>query len=267
MNGGQQLLANGGQVQPQASLSSSSSSAKLQQLHQYQSQQQAQQQQQQQQQQARLDIEAYRTFVFPETVFTAVTAYQNQLITKMKIDKNPFAKGFRDSSRLSDLDRNDLFDYMGSPGPSGRFVGQAGAPGSLGAAAAAAAAGAHMDAYQLLASAANNPWYSAAAVAAATGANPAAGPGNPFNPMGACSTAQAAQLQATQMWLAAFSACLNGGAGSVPGAPGMHAPPSFGPLASAANLLAPMSGPSPLMPEQALSDTTRPDSSGGSSSS
>ena len=47
----------------------------------------------------------YKTFVFPETVFTAVTAYQNQLITKLKIDSNPFAKGFRDSSRLTDFDR------------------------------------------------------------------------------------------------------------------------------------------------------------------
>lgn len=35
----------------------------------------------------------HKTFVFPETVFTAVTAYQNQLITKLKIDSNPFAKG------------------------------------------------------------------------------------------------------------------------------------------------------------------------------
>lgn len=47
----------------------------------------------------------HKTFVFPETVFTAVTAYQNQLITKLKIDSNPFAKGFRDSSRLTDFDR------------------------------------------------------------------------------------------------------------------------------------------------------------------
>ncbi len=47
----------------------------------------------------------YKTFVFPETSFIAVTAYQNQLITKLKIDSNPFAKGFRDSSRLSDLER------------------------------------------------------------------------------------------------------------------------------------------------------------------
>lgn len=28
-----------------------------------------------------LDSENYRTFVFPETVFTAVTAYQNQLVS------------------------------------------------------------------------------------------------------------------------------------------------------------------------------------------
>jgi T-box protein 20 len=47
----------------------------------------------------------HKTYVFHETVFTAVTAYQNQLITKLKIDSNPFAKGFRDSSRLTDFDR------------------------------------------------------------------------------------------------------------------------------------------------------------------
>lgn len=185
---------------------------------------QASQHQQQQAQAPQLDIEGYRTFVFPETVFTAVTAYQNQLITKMKIDKNPFAKGFRDSSRLSDLDRNDPFEYMCPLGPSGRFVpgpGQPGAmPGSL--EAAAAAAGAHMDAYQLLASAANNPWYSAAVAAAAAGgaANP-----NPFNPMaGAPGSPHVAHLQATQMWLAAFSACLNGNGGS-----GGAGAPSAGP--------------------------------------
>lgn len=45
-----------------------------------------------------IEKEKYRTFVFPETQFTAVTAYQNQLITKLKIESNPFAKGFRDSS-------------------------------------------------------------------------------------------------------------------------------------------------------------------------
>uniref|UniRef100_W5M3H0 T-box transcription factor TBX20 n=1 Tax=Lepisosteus oculatus TaxID=7918 RepID=W5M3H0_LEPOC len=51
-----------------------------------------------------LKSEEFRTFIFTETVFTAVTAYQNQLITKLKIDSNPFAKGFRDSSRLTDIE-------------------------------------------------------------------------------------------------------------------------------------------------------------------
>uniref|UniRef100_A0A4W4FKS9 T-box transcription factor TBX20 n=1 Tax=Electrophorus electricus TaxID=8005 RepID=A0A4W4FKS9_ELEEL len=55
-----------------------------------------------------LKSEEFRTFVFTETVFTAVTAYQNQLITKLKIDSNPFAKGFRDSSRLTDIERESV---------------------------------------------------------------------------------------------------------------------------------------------------------------
>ncbi|XP_063924258.1 T-box transcription factor TBX10-like isoform X2 [Zophobas morio] len=40
--------------------------------------------------------ENFKTFVFPETAFTAVTAYQNHRITQLKIASNPFAKGFRD---------------------------------------------------------------------------------------------------------------------------------------------------------------------------
>uniref|UniRef100_A0A8B9GXD2 T-box domain-containing protein n=1 Tax=Astyanax mexicanus TaxID=7994 RepID=A0A8B9GXD2_ASTMX len=40
---------------------------------------------------------AYLRFTFPEAAFIAVTAYQNQEITKLKIDNNPFAKGFRDN--------------------------------------------------------------------------------------------------------------------------------------------------------------------------
>ncbi|XP_074027257.1 T-box transcription factor TBX20 isoform X1 [Leptinotarsa decemlineata] len=56
-----------------------------------------------------LEQEEYKTFIFPETIFTAVTAYQNQLITKLKIDSNPFAKGFRDSSRLTEFE--SFYDY------------------------------------------------------------------------------------------------------------------------------------------------------------
>ncbi|KAJ8302741.1 hypothetical protein KUTeg_019137 [Tegillarca granosa] len=55
-----------------------------------------------------LDAEEFKTFIFPETVFIAVTAYQNQLITKLKIDSNPFAKGFRDSTRLTEFESSAL---------------------------------------------------------------------------------------------------------------------------------------------------------------
>nr|XP_019937443.1 PREDICTED: T-box-containing protein TBX6L-like isoform X2 [Paralichthys olivaceus] len=43
----------------------------------------------------------FQTFSFPETTFTAVTAYQNPKITKLKIDHNPFAKGFREGGTHS----------------------------------------------------------------------------------------------------------------------------------------------------------------------
>lgn len=43
---------------------------------------------------------------FPETEFVAVTAYQNEAIKSMKINNNPFAKGFRDSG-LSHRNRRD----------------------------------------------------------------------------------------------------------------------------------------------------------------
>ncbi|XP_041348983.1 T-box-containing protein TBX6L-like [Gigantopelta aegis] len=39
----------------------------------------------------------FNTYAFEETTFIAVTAYQNELITQLKIDNNPFAKGFRDN--------------------------------------------------------------------------------------------------------------------------------------------------------------------------
>ena len=40
---------------------------------------------------------SFSTHTFPETVFYAVTAYQNPKITKLKIKYNAFAKGFRSS--------------------------------------------------------------------------------------------------------------------------------------------------------------------------
>ncbi|ERE74785.1 T-box transcription factor TBX3-like isoform 2 [Cricetulus griseus] len=45
----------------------------------------------------KLPYSTFRTYLFPETEFIAVTAYQNDKITQLKIDNNPFAKGFRDT--------------------------------------------------------------------------------------------------------------------------------------------------------------------------
>src|SRR6218665_81592 len=41
------------------------------------------------------------TFTFPETIFVAVTAYQNEQVTQLKIDSNPFAKGFRSTGKAN----------------------------------------------------------------------------------------------------------------------------------------------------------------------
>lgn len=44
------------------------------------------------------DSKNVKTYTFMETQFIAVTAYQNTDITQLKIDNNPFAKGFRENS-------------------------------------------------------------------------------------------------------------------------------------------------------------------------
>ncbi|XP_063145985.1 MAX gene-associated protein isoform X2 [Candoia aspera] len=58
------------------------------------------------------------TFTFPQTEFFAVTAYQNIQITQLKIDYNPFAKGFREdglSSRLQrDVKQNGSSEHEGN---------------------------------------------------------------------------------------------------------------------------------------------------------
>uniref|UniRef100_A0A8C7JKU5 T-box transcription factor 6 n=1 Tax=Oncorhynchus kisutch TaxID=8019 RepID=A0A8C7JKU5_ONCKI len=41
------------------------------------------------------------SFIFPETQFLTVTAYQNNKITELKIQSNPFAKGFREDGMNS----------------------------------------------------------------------------------------------------------------------------------------------------------------------
>lgn len=45
------------------------------------------------------------TFTFPQTEFMAVTTYQNFRITQLKINHNPFAKGFREDGNNSRLNR------------------------------------------------------------------------------------------------------------------------------------------------------------------
>ncbi|CAL1599387.1 unnamed protein product [Knipowitschia caucasica] len=47
-----------------------------------------------------------QTFVFPETQFITVTAYQNNKITELKINANPFAKGFREDGMNSKKQRD-----------------------------------------------------------------------------------------------------------------------------------------------------------------
>lgn len=42
------------------------------------------------------------TFPFPETQFIAVTAYQNEEVTSLKIKYNPFAKAFLDAKERPD---------------------------------------------------------------------------------------------------------------------------------------------------------------------
>ncbi|XP_035523045.1 T-box transcription factor TBX2-like [Morone saxatilis] len=54
----------------------------------------------------KLPYSTFRTYVFPETEFIAVTAYQNEKITQLKIDNNPFAKGFRDTGNGKREKRN-----------------------------------------------------------------------------------------------------------------------------------------------------------------
>ncbi|XP_077306080.1 T-box transcription factor TBX6 [Lithobates pipiens] len=47
------------------------------------------------------------SFTFPETLFLTVTAYQNEKITQLKIQTNPFAKGFREEGLKNKRDRSN----------------------------------------------------------------------------------------------------------------------------------------------------------------
>ncbi|XP_067643008.1 T-box transcription factor TBX6-like isoform X2 [Eurosta solidaginis] len=71
-------------------------------------------------------------FIFPETEFVAVTAYQNDRITKLKIDNNPFAKGFRETGQsrckrklgVLNGDEQDLCDNPSSPSKSSLSISE-----------------------------------------------------------------------------------------------------------------------------------------------
>ncbi|RXG54587.1 T-box-containing protein TBX6L [Armadillidium vulgare] len=52
-----------------------------------------------------LQWSVFNTFSFNETTFIAVTAYQNEKITQLKIDHNPFAKGFRENGHTKNKKR------------------------------------------------------------------------------------------------------------------------------------------------------------------
>ncbi|XP_044926099.1 T-box transcription factor TBX21 isoform X3 [Mustela putorius furo] len=60
-------------------------------------------------------------FTFQETQFIAVTAYQNAEITQLKIDNNPFAKGFRENfeSMYASVDTS----VPSPPGPNCQLLG------------------------------------------------------------------------------------------------------------------------------------------------
>uniref|UniRef100_A0A2K6M276 T-box transcription factor 22 n=1 Tax=Rhinopithecus bieti TaxID=61621 RepID=A0A2K6M276_RHIBE len=64
-----------------------------------------------------LPTEGVKTFSFKETEFTTVTAYQNQQITKLKIERNPFAKGFRDTGRNGSSGSSPVTSSGGAPSP------------------------------------------------------------------------------------------------------------------------------------------------------
>lgn len=67
------------------------------------------------------------TIPIPETEFMAVTAYQNTKITQLKIENNPFAKGFRDREEAGFHHPSTMLSSQPLPLPSlyGSPAGQA----------------------------------------------------------------------------------------------------------------------------------------------
>ena len=62
-----------------------------------------------------LPYSTFRTYVFKESQFIAVTAYQNEKITQLKIDHNPFAKGFRDTGPAKAVKSESIIGFVSIP--------------------------------------------------------------------------------------------------------------------------------------------------------
>uniref|UniRef100_A0A0K2SXJ8 Optomotorblind proteinlike [Megachile rotundata] n=1 Tax=Lepeophtheirus salmonis TaxID=72036 RepID=A0A0K2SXJ8_LEPSM len=62
-----------------------------------------------------LPYSTFRTYVFNETAFIGVTAYQNEKITQLKIDHNPFAKGFRETGSAKSQKKRDAMTHQSIP--------------------------------------------------------------------------------------------------------------------------------------------------------
>ncbi|XP_028296033.1 MAX gene-associated protein isoform X2 [Gouania willdenowi] len=58
------------------------------------------------------------TFIFPQTEFVTVTTYQNFQITQLKINHNPFAKGFREDGKNPRLQRLSKIEQKPDAGSS-----------------------------------------------------------------------------------------------------------------------------------------------------
>ena len=70
----------------------------------------------------------HTTATFKETKFLGVTAYQNERITQLKIDNNPFAKGFRENGHLRVKRKSE--DQGSGSRQSGDKLGSSGAGSS-----------------------------------------------------------------------------------------------------------------------------------------
>ena len=56
------------------------------------------------------DQRAVMTFPMPEAQFIAVTAYQNEEVTQLKIRHNPYAKAFQDNRDRPGIDQRSVYE-------------------------------------------------------------------------------------------------------------------------------------------------------------